>query len=332
MLSTSKKGFFMQKIIILMFMLSLQSFANEKSNDLTDYNNWDKTFIKQLENKKFNTYLQLIRDDFERLNIPADKFNGYVNGLNNAVGCYSEKIKKTYNPKDFGIRYYAKDQALLNDLFLMGRLCIIENANGYEATTVWSDKDKNEFREPIKKETEKLFHKNLENNKAMESELSNNVADCFVKKIEKDFPNHTILIEHYFNGNIQPIEEDLNKYISNTKIECIDITLDKYENSLKKTNSEINFLGKIKQITQQHLIYPKIAILLKQEGAVVVQFFLSKNGNVSELTIIKSSGFDLLDTTALNIIESASSSFPKPPRDMRVKIPIKFDIKNYLKG
>lgn len=322
----------MQKIIILLFLLSSQMFANEESNDLANYNNWDKTLIKQLENKKFNTYLQLIRDDFERLNIPADKFNGYVNGLNNAVECYSEKIEKKYNPKDFRMRYYAKDGLLLNDLFLIGRLCIIENVNGYEATTIWSDKDKKEFRDPIKKQTEKLFHKNLENTKTMESELSNNVADCFVKKIEKDFPNHTILIEHYFNGNIQPIEEDLTKYISNTKIECIDRAFEKYENGTEKTNSEIDFLGEIKQITQQHLIYPKNAILLKQQGEVVVQFFLSKDGNVSELTIIKSSEYDLLDKTALNIIKSASSSFPKPSRNMRVKIPIKFDIKSYLKG
>lgn len=322
----------MQKIIILIFLFSLQSFANEKSNDSANYNNWDQTFIKQLENKKFNTYLQLIRDDFERLNIPAGKFNGYVSGLNNAVGCYSEKIEKTYNPKDFGIRYYAKDGALLNDLFLMGRLCIIENANGYEATTGWSDKDKNEFREPIKKETEKLFHKNLGNNKATESELSNNVADCFVKKIEKDFPNHTILIEHYLNGNIQPIDEDLNKYISNTKTGCIDKVLSEYEVSTQQTNSEIEFLKKIRQIIQQHYTYPKSAMILKQQGEVVAQFFLSKNGNVSELTIIKSSEFDLLDTTALDIIKSASSSFPKPPRNMRIQLPIKFALQNHIKG
>lgn len=316
----------MQKIIFIVFILISQSFANEKSNHLENYNSWDAVFVKELEDKKFNTYIQLVRSDFERLNIDKRKFNDYVLKLNDAMGCYSKSLRTTYNnPNDFRLRYYSKEPTLLNEMFLMGKLCIKRNVNGYEPNTGWTSKDKQEFSAPIEEEVSKQLSNDYSvNDTKMLNPLSNKITDCFINKIEKDYPNHITLIEHYFNGMNGKIEDDIVKYISNTKNQCIDLVLDKYENSFDnyKELSE-----KIRIIASKYMYYPPSAIRLKQQGIVEVQFILSKSGYVSNISINKSSEFDLLDMTAIDIVKNASKDFPKPSKTVRMKVPIVFKIK-----
>jgi len=62
---------------------------------------------------------------------------------------------------------------------------------------------------------------------------------------------------------------------------------------------------------RDHEYYPKSARLRRMEGDVMVEFTLQADGTLTELKIAGSSGHDLLDTTAKEIM-IASSPFPAP--------------------
>jgi periplasmic protein TonB len=45
--------------------------------------------------------------------------------------------------------------------------------------------------------------------------------------------------------------------------------------------------------------YPRVALLRRQEGTVVVRLLVLKNGEVGDVALVKSSGYPLLDAAAL---------------------------------
>lgn len=51
-----------------------------------------------------------------------------------------------------------------------------------------------------------------------------------------------------------------------------------------------------------HLVYPKIAVDFRQRGTVKVAFMLYPNGLMGGITVIKSSGFSVLDDAALTAV------------------------------
>ena len=57
---------------------------------------------------------------------------------------------------------------------------------------------------------------------------------------------------------------------------------------------------------QKHQHYPSSAAALKREGRVTVKFMLHKNGNVSFLRVVASSGTDSLDEAAVSAIKAAT--------------------------
>lgn len=59
---------------------------------------------------------------------------------------------------------------------------------------------------------------------------------------------------------------------------------------------------------QSELIYPISAELLQQHGTVRLGFFLHKNGLINQMTVIKSSGYSLLDKAALDAVQRISLS------------------------
>ena len=65
--------------------------------------------------------------------------------------------------------------------------------------------------------------------------------------------------------------------------------------------------------------YPREARVAKQEGTVVIQLTLDANGNVQDKKITSSSGIDLLDDEALQII-SRAEPLPKFPAALVKKI------------
>lgn len=54
-----------------------------------------------------------------------------------------------------------------------------------------------------------------------------------------------------------------------------------------------------------HLVYPKIAVDFHLMGAVILGFVLAPDGQVSQLTVLQSSGAEVLDNAALDAIRAA---------------------------
>ncbi len=77
----------------------------------------------------------------------------------------------------------------------------------------------------------------------------------------------------------------------------------------------------IRDIITKNLSYPYMARKMGWEGRVTVSFVVSENGSASDIKIIESSGFDILDKNALKTVKKVSP-FPKPPVKAEVIIPI----------
>lgn len=85
-------------------------------------------------------------------------------------------------------------------------------------------------------------------------------------------------------------------------------------------------LGRIRTLLLERLKYPKNALRLRQQGDVVVTFTLSPSGDISTLSVTKSSEFEMLDEAARTLIISTASAFPKPSKNVRITLPIEYKI------
>lgn len=94
-----------------------------------------------------------------------------------------------------------------------------------------------------------------------------------------------------------------------------------------QTRYEEENLGQIRAILAERLTYPKNALRLHQQGEVIVTFNLTAEKEVHGITIIQSSGFELLDDAARRLIETSASAFPKPSQTVRVTVPIGYKIR-----
>jgi protein TonB len=96
----------------------------------------------------------------------------------------------------------------------------------------------------------------------------------------------------------------------------------------RKVSLEESFLRErlsvIADIVQRHINYPPIARRMGWEGKVLVSFVLEPNGDIRDLKVIKSCGYEVLDKEALDAIRRSYKDFPKPPVSVVVKLPINF--------
>jgi protein TonB len=83
-------------------------------------------------------------------------------------------------------------------------------------------------------------------------------------------------------------------------------------------------LSVISNIVQRRINYPPIARRMGWEGRVLIGFILEPNGDIRDLKVLKSSGYEVLDKEALDAIRRSYKDFPKPPVSVVVKLPINF--------
>lgn len=83
-------------------------------------------------------------------------------------------------------------------------------------------------------------------------------------------------------------------------------------------------LAKIKQEIDSNLLYPRRARLLKEQGAAIVQFTYTRQGQIQRLRLLRSSGSYELDEAAKQTIIRSSASFPKVNQDFTLRLPIIF--------
>ena len=81
----------------------------------------------------------------------------------------------------------------------------------------------------------------------------------------------------------------------------------------------------IKNDIQNKIIYPLIARKKGWQGTVLVSFVVSEDGMVKDVQIKESSGFSLLDQSAVNTIKKAAP-FPPPPARAELIVPINYSL------
>ncbi len=88
--------------------------------------------------------------------------------------------------------------------------------------------------------------------------------------------------------------------------------LEEYETISPTTpshNMQQNFLsGKIQTQLDRYLVYPRIARLRGWEGKVILGLRLTKNGKFEKIKIMESSGYSLLDNTALEALNKLNEN------------------------
>ncbi|WP_294892885.1 MULTISPECIES: energy transducer TonB [unclassified Sulfuricurvum] len=86
-------------------------------------------------------------------------------------------------------------------------------------------------------------------------------------------------------------------------------------------------LGTIRDILVKNRKYPNNAVRLRQEGNVKVSFRLKHNGEVEDIVIAGSSGYEILDEDAVALIRKTALYFPKPPKSVRITVPLSYTLK-----
>lgn len=99
----------------------------------------------------------------------------------------------------------------------------------------------------------------------------------------------------------------------------------------EKINAEEEYLddhlSSIRDLLLKYRKYPSQAARLKQEGVVKVTFRLKQNGEIEDIRILGSSGYDILDSDAMALIQKTAEYFPKPPKTVRITVPLNYALK-----
>lgn len=82
----------------------------------------------------------------------------------------------------------------------------------------------------------------------------------------------------------------------------------------------------ISELLKKHLEYPYLARRMGWQGDLVLSFVLTPSGEIKELKVQKSTGYEILDRTAKETLLKVSKYFPKPEVEVRVKLPVSFRI------
>lgn len=127
--------------------------------------------------------------------------------------------------------------------------------------------------------------------------------------------------------NTQPKPTTLPKESAILKQETTQhaITSNTHENiSLSGNNNDL--LKEVKQAIDKALIYPRQAKKMRMSGEVLLEFTWTKDKNLLDLKILKSSKYKLLNESALETIRIASKNFPQYDKTYRIKIPLIYKI------
>lgn len=93
---------------------------------------------------------------------------------------------------------------------------------------------------------------------------------------------------------------------------------------------ERDYLNQLRQQIGKEKFYPRQARHKAEEGTVKVGFVLHKNGEISDMKIVLSSGYQLLDQAALRAVKKASPFQPIPEdlgyQTWSINIPLSFTL------
>ena len=83
----------------------------------------------------------------------------------------------------------------------------------------------------------------------------------------------------------------------------------------------------IRELITRQLVYPPLARRMNWSGKVVLAFTIDEDGSASEIRIMETSGFIILDKSAIETIRKVAP-FPKPPVRSEIVVPINFRMRH----
>ena len=80
--------------------------------------------------------------------------------------------------------------------------------------------------------------------------------------------------------------------------------------------------------TSPSAIYDRIVSMytIEKEGDNVIEFYLHPNGDITELMLLRSSGYSLLDENSLHTIKIAYKDYPYPSEKTKIRIRVTYRI------
>lgn len=121
----------------------------------------------------------------------------------------------------------------------------------------------------------------------------------------------------------------------NTTANTLSTTNMQTQKSATKTFTVVEVMPKFKggnkammEFLMMNMKYPESAVKAKQQGRAVVGFVVRKDGTVSDVYIVKSTGYDVLDNEAMRVVKSMPAWEPGKqkgkPVDVKYFVPITF--------
>lgn len=178
---------------------------------------------------------------------------------------------------------------------------------------------------PEPKVTEKIIEKQIkvpknesENKIAQNTKKSADIKQA--KEMQKNILKEANALQEKTLENFLSQKEPINKNILN---EIEKLYGEEYKNFTKvqKAYLEKN-LNNFQVITQRVLDrmgYPELAAKQKIGGINTVEFIFYPNGDISDLRIINSSGYSVLDKHSIELIEIAYKDYPKPTEPIKIR-------------
>ena len=81
----------------------------------------------------------------------------------------------------------------------------------------------------------------------------------------------------------------------------------------------------IRDLIAAQLVYPPMARRMNWSGKVAVAFVIAEDGSVHSIRVVETSGFPLLDKSAVETVMRVAP-FPKPPIRAEITVPVNFRI------
>lgn len=173
---------------------------------------------------------------------------------------------------------------------------------------------KNKANNATSKSTKTMQDRASEQNKAQNS------IDLSSLQIYNNLNLNPNLKQNNYQQNLSYITS--SKIPSDQKQEIIELYGDELgDYGMEEIDFLVNNLREIGRITQYHINrrgYPQEAVLLRQSGKNIIEFYLYPNGDISDLKVVSSSKSIILDNDMQTNIKVAFKDYPRP--SVRVKI------------
>ncbi len=169
----------------------------------------------------------------------------------------------------------------------------------------------------VKQKTKKIETKKII--KAKEKVNKKIVKKVEKKRIVKKIKSQTA--KNTQKKEVKPINKHIEKIVAKQIKKTInDAHVEKIVNY--EEDFLANHLHMIKKEIQKNIIYSKRARKLKIEGKVLVEFCLTKSGEIKRVKTLE--GHKLLQKSTIEAIYSASANFPKVQKTITIRVPIEY--------